>query len=440
MTAHRDAPRMDAAGLDIARWDTLVLGVSVATMDETIASAYGAIEDAAIAWKNGLLTFVGPRSALPDAPDTLAASVVERDGGWITPALIDCHTHLVFAGDRAHEFELRLQGASYEDIARAGGGIVSTVRAVRDASEDELLAQSLPRAQALLRDGVATLEIKSGYGLDFDNERKMLRVARRIGETLGVGVRTTYLGAHALPPECSDDANAYIDAVIGWLPQLHAEGLVDAVDAFCEGIGFTPAQTRRVFDAARTLGLPVKLHADQLSDLGGAALTAEFGGLSADHVEYTSDDAVRTMATAGTVAVLLPGAFHCLRETRRPPIDAFRTHGVAMAVATDCNPGTSPLLSLRQAMGLACTHFKLTPEEALRGATRNGARALGLRDRGVLRVGMRADLAHWRIGRPAELCYWLGGELLQQMFIGGVRMPGSSSGNADMIGAANEFT
>ncbi len=439
MTAHRDAPRMDAAGLDTARWDTLVLGASLATMDEMIGSAYGAIDDGAIAWKNGRLTFVGPRSALPDAPDTLAASVVERDGGWITPALIDCHTHLVFAGDRAHEFELRLQGASYEDIARAGGGIVSTVRAVRDASEDELLAQSLPRAQALLRDGVTTLEIKSGYGLDFDNERKLLRVARRIGETLGIHVRTTYLGAHALPPEFSGNADGYIDAVIAWLPRLHSEGLVDAVDAFCEGIGFTPTQTRRVFDAARALDLPVKLHADQLSDLGGAALTAEFSGLSADHVEYTSDDAVRAMAAAGTVAVLLPGAFHCLRETRRPPIDAFRTHGVAIAVATDCNPGTSPLLSLRQAMGLACTHFKLTPEEALRGATVNAARALGLRDRGVLRVGMRADLAHWRIGRPAELCYWLGGELLQEILIGGVRMPRSRSGNADMIGAANEL-
>jgi imidazolonepropionase len=425
MTADRSAPRGDAMRRDMPHWDTVVLGASLATMDETIASPYGAIEDGAIGWKDGIVTFVGARNALPGAPDALAESVVEFYGGWITPALIDCHTHLVFAGDRAHEFELRLQGASYEDIARAGGGIVSTVRAVRAASEEELFAQSLPRAQALLRDGVATLEIKSGYGLDFDNERKMLRVARRIGEALGVGVRTTYLGAHALPPEFSGDADAYIDAVVAWLPQLQAEGLVDAVDAFCESIGFTLAQTRRVFEAARALNLPVKLHADQLSDLGGAALTAEFGGLSADHVEYTSDDAVRAMAAAGTVAVLLPGAFHCLRETQRPPIDAFRTHGVAMAVATDCNPGTSPLLSLRQAMGLACTHFKLTPEEALRGATVNAARALGLRDRGVLRVGMRADLVHWRVQRPAELCYWLGGELVQDMFIGGMRMPRS---------------
>jgi len=411
------APPLDIDASDRPCWDTLILGATLATMDGE--ASYGAIDDGAVAWKDGVLRFVGPRSALPDDPDSLADEVLEVDGGWLTPALIDCHTHAVFADDRAHEFELRLSGASYEEIARAGGGILSTVRAVRAASEDDLLAESLPRARALMRDGVATLEIKSGYGLDFENERKMLRVARRIGELLGIEVRATYLGAHALPAEFAGNADGYIDAVLEWLPRLHGEGLVDAVDAFCEGIGFSPAQTRRVFEAARALGLPVKSHADQLSDLGGAALTAEFAGLSADHVEYTSDDAVRAMAAAGTVAVLLPGAFHCLRETKRPPIAAFREHGVPMAVATDCNPGTSPLLSMRLAMSLACTHFQLTPEEALRGATVHAARALGLSDRGRLRVGLRADCVHWDIRRPADLCYWLGDTPTASVYVGG---------------------
>ena len=401
-------------------YDGLVLGASLATLDAP--AGYGAIADGALAWRDGVLAWVGPRAELPGDPATLARDVVALDGGWITPGLVDCHTHAVFAGDRAGEFELRLQGASYEAIARAGGGILSTVRAVRAADEEELLAQSLPRARALLRDGVTTLEIKSGYGLDFDNERKMLRVARRIGTELGITVRTTFLGAHALPTEFANDADSYIDAVVQWLPRLHAEGLVDAVDAFCEGIGFSPAQTRRVFEAARALGLPVKLHADQLSDLGGAALVAEFGGLSADHIEHTSEAGVRAMARAGTVAVLLPGAFHVLRETTLPPLDLLRTHGVPMAVATDCNPGTSPLLSLRQAMQLACIHFRLTPEEALRGATVHGARALGCEDRGVLRAGMRADFVHWRIRQPAELGYWLGGELADAVFAGGRRL------------------
>ena len=402
-----------------APWDGLLLAPWLATLDGD--AGYGLVEDGALAWREGVLAYVGPRAGLPGDPQALADEVVEADG-LVTPALVDCHTHAVFAGNRAAEFELRLQGASYADIARAGGGILSTVRAVREASEDALLRESAPRVAALVRDGVATLEVKSGYGLDFDNERKMLRVARALGERHAITVRTTYLGAHALPPEFAGDADGYIDAAIGWLARLHAEGLVDAVDAFCEGIGFTPVQTRRMFQAASALGLPVKLHADQLSDLAGAALAAEFGGLSADHIEYTSETGVRALAAAGTVAVLLPGAFHVLRETRLPPLDLLRAHRVPMAVATDCNPGTSPLLSLRQAMQLACTHFKLTPEEALRGTTVHAARALGLADRGVLRPGLRADFALWDARRPAELCYWLGGGLLRSSHAGGRRI------------------
>ena len=403
-------------------WDGLLLGASLATLDAD--RGYGEIIDGALGWRDGVITYVGQSADLPGDPGALAREVTELgiDGGWITPGLVDCHTHLVFAGDRAREFEQRLQGASYEDIARAGGGILSTVHATREADEDDLLRQSLPRARALLADGATTLEVKSGYGLDFDNERKMLRVARRNGELLGISVRTTYLAAHALPAEYSGRADAYIDAVIDWLPRLHAEGLVDAVDAFCENIGFSPAQTRRLFEAARALALPIKLHADQLSDLGGAALVAEFGGLSADHIEHTSLASVRAMAARGTVAVLLPGAYHVLRETRLPPLDALREHRVAMAVATDCNPGTSPLLSLRQAMQLACAHFKLTPEEALRGATVHAARALGLLDRGILRVGARADFVRWQVGHPAELCYWLGGTLAGDVMAGGRRV------------------
>lgn len=396
-------------------WDLLLTNATLATC--TGETPFGLIEDGALACSAGRIAWVGPGQELP--PDASAARVLDLDGRLLTPGLIDCHTHLVFAGNRANEFDMRLNGASYEQIARAGGGIRSSVGAVRRTSEDALLQQSLPRAQALLRDGATTLEIKSGYGLDYDNERKMLRVARQLGATLGINVRTTYLGAHALPPDYRDNADGYVDAVIEWLPLLHADGLVDAVDAFCEGIGFTPAQTRRVFKAARALGIPVKLHADQLSDLGGAALVAEFNGLSADHIEFTGEAGIRAMATHGTVAVLLPGAFHVLRETRLPAIALLREHGVPMAVATDCNPGTSPLLSLRQAMQLACTHFRLTPEEALRGATVNAARALGLDDRGLLRAGLRADLVAWDVTHPAELCYWLGGYLATHVFVGG---------------------
>lgn len=405
------------------RWDGLLLGVRLATLRDDVDAPYGAIDDAAFGWHDGRIVHAGPRSGLAAAPDLLAHEVIDGGGDWITPGLVDCHTHLVFGGERAGEFEQRLQGASYEQIARAGGGIVSSVRATRAADEDALFAASVPRARALRADGVTTLEIKSGYGLDADSEARMLRVARRIGRELGIDVRTTFLGAHALPPEYAGRADAYIDAVCDeMLPAIAAEGLADAVDAFCEGIGFSPQQTRRVFEAARRHGLPVKLHADQLSDLGGAALVAEFSGLSADHVEYTSEDGVRALAQRGGVAVLLPGAFLCLRETKLPPLEAFRAHGVPMAIATDCNPGTSPLLSLRLAMNLACTLFRMTPEEALRGATQHSARALGLRDRGTLALGQRADFVRWRVSRPAELSYWLGGELVQAVYAAGRRV------------------
>lgn len=399
------------------RWDGILLNCTLATMSEGLG--YGLVEDGALGWQDGRLVYAGARDDLPAAAADLAMQVIDGQGDCVTPALVDCHSHLVFAGNRAAEFERRLHGASYEDIAREGGGILSTVRQVRSASEVELLDQSLPRAEALVADGVASLEIKSGYGLDLENERKMLRVAREIGSRLGITVRTTYLAAHSLPPEFSGRADDYIDAACRWMAQLHREGLVDAVDAFCEGIAFSPAQTRRVFEAARSLGLPVKLHADQLSNLEGATLVAEFGGLSADHLEYASAEAISAMAAAGTVAVLLPGAFHVLRETRQPPIQALRDARVPMAVASDLNPGTSPLQSLRLAMSLACTHFKLTPEEALRGATVNAAKALGLLDRGKLEAGLRADFARWRISHPAELSYWLGGNLLRQLVVAG---------------------
>lgn len=386
------------------------------------STGYGLIEDGYLACRNGLIAGTGPMAELPGALAS-TTTAIDCEGALLTPALIDCHTHLVFGGDRAGEFEQRLEGASYEEIARAGGGIVSSVRATRAASEQELYRQALPRALALRRDGVATLEIKSGYGLELESELRMLRVARRLGRELGITVRTTCLGAHAVPPEYAGRADAYIDWVCDeLLSRVAAEGLADAVDAFCENIGFSPQQTARVFAAARTLGLPVKLHADQLSDSGGAALVAGFDGLSADHVEYSNEAGVKMMAAHGCVAVLLPGAFLCLRETQLPPIAQFRAHGVPMAVATDANPGTSPLLSLRQAMALACIQFRLTPEEALRGATINAARALGLPDRGRLLPGQRADLALWHARAPAELCYWLGGDLLRALYIAGRRV------------------
>jgi imidazolonepropionase len=382
------------------------------------------IEHAALAWCGDKFAFAGPMDALPGAPAKLARKVESVHGALVTPGMVDCHTHLVFGGNRADEFEMRLEGESYEAIARAGGGILSSVRATRAASEDALFEQSLPRALGLVRDGVTTLEIKSGYGLNLDTEMKMLRVARRIGEAIGVTVRTTFLGLHALPPDFRDRREDYVAMVCDeWLPRVVDEKLADAVDAFCEGIAFTPDEVRRCFERARELGLPVKLHADQLSDLGGAALAAEFGGLSADHLECAGIDAVMAMARSGTTAVLLPGSFYALRETRLPPIDALREHGVAMAVATDLNPGTSPLRSLRLAMSMACTLFRLTPEEALRGATVHAAAALGLPDRGTLAAGKRADLVVWDARSPAELAYWIGGALASHVFAGGAEIP-----------------
>lgn len=378
--------------------------------------AYGAIENAAILIEDGKIAWVGSRAEAP------AADVVERlDGRWVTPGLIDCHTHLVFGGDRSGEFEQRLGGATYEEIARAGGGIVSSVKATRAASEDELYASALSRLEGLKATGVTTVEIKSGYGLDRDSELAMLRVARRIGREAGVRVRTSYLGLHAVPPELKADRGAYVDlAIDDILPEAHAQGLVDMVDAYCEPIAFTTDEVSRLFEKAKALGLPVKLHADQLSDGGGAALAAKYGALSADHVEHTTEAGVKAMAEADVVAVLLPGAFLMLRETTPPPIALFRQHGVQMAVATDCNPGTSPVASMTAALNLACVQFRLTPEEALAGATRVAAKALGLTDVGTIEVGKAADLAVWDISRPAELCYWLGKPLLHNRYVGGM--------------------
>lgn len=390
-------------------WDRIWINANLATMTPG-GPPYGTVPKAAIASSDGRISWIGGMQNLPGRPDSLADEVVDIGDRWITPGLIDCHTHLVFGGSRAGEFERRLEGASYEEIARAGGGIVSTMRATRSASEDELAAAARNPLLNLLREGVTTIEIKSGYGLETETEMKQLAVARSLGQLFPVDVRTTFLGAHALPPEFTGRQRDYIDLVIEEMLPLVAEtAAADAVDAFCETIGFTPSETEAVFTAARSLGLPVKLHAEQLSDLGGAALAARHGALSADHLEYVSEDGVRAMAAAGTVAVLLPGAFYTLRETRVPPIELFRTHGVDIAVASDFNPGSSPIPSLLLMLNMACILFQMTPEEALAGTTRNAAKALGLGgDRGTLEVGKRSDLGIWNIDSPAELAYRAG--------------------------------
>lgn len=386
-------------------FDRIWLDGRLATLREN-AAGLGVIERGAIAAKGGRIVFAGPRDELPAGWD--AGERIVLDGRWVTPGLIDCHTHLVYAGNRAREFELRLAGASYEDIARAGGGIVSTVNATRGASQAELLEAAMPRLDRLIAEGVTTIEIKSGYGLDRDTELRLLRVARQLGASRAVDVVATYLGAHALPPNCADK-DQYIASVCDLVATVAREGLADAVDAFCESIAFTPQQTERVFAAAKSAGLPVRLHADQLSNLHGARLAAVHGALSADHLEYTDADGAAAMARAGTVAVLLPGAFYFLREKQAPPVAAFREHGVAIALATDSNPGTSPLTSLLLAMNMGATLFRLTIEEVIAGVTRNAARALGrLSDVGTLDTGKYCDLAIWQVETLAELVYRLG--------------------------------
>lgn len=399
-------------------WDLLLTNINLATMDG--ADGYGALGGAALAVSEGKIVWIGRAERLP--PQARATKTHDGGGCWVTPGLIDCHSHVVYGGNRSDEFEARLNGVSYQDIARNGGGILSTVRAVREADEGDLLRQCLPRVRSMLAEGVTTLEIKSGYGLSLEAEAKMLRVARRLGTLLPVTVKTTFLGAHALPPEYAQRPDQYIDHVCGeMLPRLARERLVDAVDAFCENIGFTPEQTERLFRAAKALDLPVKLHAEQLSDQGGAALVARYRGLSADHLEHLSEAGIAAMAAVGTVAVLLPGAFYFLRETKLPPIEALRAAGVPMALATDCNPGTSPMSSLLLAMNMGCTLFRMTPQEALAGVTVYAARALGMeREVGTIAVGKRADLALWDIERPADLAYGIGGNPCAGVVYGGV--------------------
>lgn len=397
--------------------DKVLFNLNVATMDESDAT-YGWVENAAITMVDGIIEWLGPITELPAAHESLPKT--DLGGRVVTPGLIDCHTHIVHGGDRAVEFEMRLNGASYEEVARAGGGIVSTVKATRGATEDQLLVDALRRVDVLISEGVTCIEVKSGYGLDLETELRMLRVARAIMANRAIRVKTTFLGAHATPAEYTGRDDAYIDDVcIPTLRAAHAEGLVDAVDGFCEGIAFQPAQISRVFDVARELGLPVKLHAEQLSNIGGAKLAAQYGALSADHIEYLDEDGVKAMKDAGTIAVILPGAFYTLRETQAPPIALLRKHGVPMALATDINPGSSPLNSLLLALNMGCTLFRMTPEESLRGVTQNAARALGLSDVGTLAAGMRADMAVWDIKHPAELSYRIGFNPLHSRIFGG---------------------
>lgn len=402
------------------QFDAIWINASIATMTDN-GEPYGSIEDAVLAVKDGLIAFVGRRSDLP-AFDSLTTPIYDAKGQWILPGFIDCHTHLVYAGSRANEFEMRLNGADYQQIAAAGGGIRSTVAATRLASHEQLFVLAKDRLNVLLSQGVTTVEIKSGYGLDLATEQKILEVASELERCHPVSVQKTFLGAHALPAEFANDADGYIDAVCQMMPVLQQQKLIDAVDVFCEGIGFSTEQSRKVFSVASELGLPVKAHAEQLSNIGGSALVAEFGGLSADHIEFLDEAGVAAMAQAGTVAVLLPGAYYFLRETQLPPIELLRRYRVPMAVATDLNPGTSPLCSLPLMLNMACTLFRLTPQEALQGVTRYAALALGLKDRGTLAVGQKADFACYGINQPAELCYQFGVNQLKQLIINGKKV------------------
>jgi len=405
--------------INSSAWQTLFINVNLATMTNG-ANSYGATENAALAVSEGKIAWLGKATDVPEY-DENTVKVIDGKGKWLTPGLVDCHTHLVYGGNRANEFEMRLQGKSYQEIANAGGGIVSTVLATRKASEAELFAAALPRLTALHQQGVTSIEIKSGYGLDTKNEIKMLKVAGQLAEKLPVTIKRTFLGAHALPFEYKDKPDEYVDLVCNeMVPQVAKENLADAVDVFCEGIGFSLAQTERVFTAAKNHGLPVKIHAEQLSNLGGSELAAKYGALSSDHIEFLDEAGIEAMKSAGMVAVLLPGAFYFLRETQLPPMELLRKHQVPMAIATDSNPGSSPISNIQLMLNMACTLFRLTPSEALAGVTCNGAKALGLSNhKGQLAVGFDADIAMWNIEQPAELCYQFGVNPLNELFVAG---------------------